>query len=160
MWLFKYFSVFSRVCRLFHVFSDQRGLHLTNLTSLHPVTVSFPWKTPRLLRGFTCIHIQGMCRLFEQVEIVFQYHPINYGCPGELDVSCQSSARLLKSQDTKQSYENRAKEPDRWRCVSPILICRHYSEPCFKPQVLYMLRETHKATRLCTLACKGLPLQH
>lgn len=69
-------------------------------------------------------------------------------------------ARLLKSQRTKHRYEKRASKPDRWRCVSPVLICRHYSEACFKPRASCMLRESHKATHSCTLACKGLPLQH
>lgn len=57
-------------------------------------------------------------------------------------------------------YEKRALEPDRWHYVSPVLICRRYSELCIKPQASYMVRETHKAMHACTLACKGLPLQH
>lgn len=53
-----------------------------------------------------------------------------------------------QTQTWKPSYL----DPDRWRCVDlPSLLW---------PQASYMLREKHKATHSCTLACKGLPLQH
>lgn len=44
--------------------------------------------------------------------------------------------------------------------VSPVWIPCHYCETCIKPQASHTLTATHKATHSCTVACKGLSLQH
>lgn len=89
-------------------------------------------------------------------------HPINYECPLDSDLSCQSSAQLLKSHtDTNTGIlinESHMIAPGRWLSVNPVWICGHYSETCIKPHMCHKRTyirpvDTHARARAHTHGC-------